>query len=116
MDWLRSILLALGALFALALPAAAHPHVFVSVNGELVFDAEGRIKAVGNVWQFDDAFSAFATEGLDADGDGKLGDAELQPLAKINVESLLEFGYFTFLSVDGAEQKFTAADRVLARA
>ena len=62
---------------------------------------------MGNVWQFDDAFSAFATEGLDADGDGKLGDAELQPLAKINVELLSEFGYFTFLTIDGAEQKFT---------
>jgi ABC-type nickel/cobalt efflux system permease component RcnA/ABC-type uncharacterized transport system substrate-binding protein len=107
MNRLRPFLLALLALVALAAPAAAHPHVFVTVNAELIFDAEGRIKAVGNVWRFDDAFSAFATEGLDADGDGKLGDAELQPLAKINVESLLEFGYFTFLSVDGAEQKFT---------
>src|SRR6187402_1997470 len=100
MLWVRGLLLALIALLALALPAVAHPHVFVTVNAELIFDAEGRIKAVGNVWQFDDAFSAFATEGLDADGDGKLGDAELQPLAKINVESLLEFGYFTFLTVD----------------
>jgi len=106
MATLRRLLLATLALFALALTAAAHPHVFVSVNGELVFDAEGRITAVGNVWQFDDAFSAFATEGLDADGDGKLGDAELQPLAKINVESLVEFGFFTFLTVDGKQQGF----------
>lgn len=106
MTMLQRLFLAMLALFALALPAAAHPHVFVSVNGELVFDAEGRIKAVGNVWQFDDAFSAFATEGLDADGDGKLGDAELQPLARINVESLVEFGFFTFLTVDGTQQGF----------
>jgi ABC-type nickel/cobalt efflux system permease component RcnA/ABC-type uncharacterized transport system substrate-binding protein len=87
--------------------ALAHPHVFVEVNSELMFDEAGRIKAVGNVWRFDDAFSAFATEGLDADGDGELGDAELQPLAKINVESLADFGYFTHLSVDGTEQAFT---------
>ena len=103
---LRAFLLALVALIALAAPAVAHPHVFVTVNAELVFDEQGRIKAVGNVWQFDDAFSAFATEGLDADGDGKLGDQELQPLAKINVESLSEFGYFTFLTVGEAQQKF----------
>ena len=103
---LRAILLALVALIALVAPAAAHPHVFVTVHSELLFDEQGRIKAVGNVWQFDDAFSAFATEGLDADGDGKLGDQELQPLAKINVESLSEFGYFTFLTVGEAQQKF----------
>ncbi|HET7715589.1 MAG TPA: DUF1007 family protein [Bauldia sp.] len=103
---LRPILVSLLAFIALAAPAAAHPHVFVTVRGELLFDGEGRIKAVGNVWQFDEAFSAFAVEGLDADGDGKLSDQELQPLAKINVESLAEFGYFTFLAVDGAEQKF----------
>ncbi len=103
----RLFLLALLTMIALAAPAAAHPHVFVTVRAELLFDEAGRIKAVGNVWQFDDAFSAFATEGLDLDGDGKLGDAELQPLAKINVESLSEFAYFTFLTIDGSQQKFT---------
>lgn len=107
MAWLRPILLTLAALVAAALPAAAHPHVFVTVNAELLFDGEGRIKAVGNVWQFDDAFSAFATEGLDVNRNGEFEQDELQPLAKINVESLLEFGYFTFLAVDGAEQAFT---------
>lgn len=90
----------------LALPAAAHPHVFVDVNGELIFDDAGRIKAVGNVWRFDDAFSAFATEGLDADGDGQFSDQELQPLAKINVESLADFEYFTWLTIDGVKQNF----------
>jgi ABC-type nickel/cobalt efflux system permease component RcnA/ABC-type uncharacterized transport system substrate-binding protein len=87
-------------------PAAAHPHVFVTANGELLFDAEGRIRAIGNVWQFDDAFSAFAIEGLDANQNGKYDDAELQPLAKINVESLLDFGFFTHLAIDGKEQAF----------
>ena len=103
---LHVLLLPLLALVALAVPAAAHPHVFVDVNAELIFDDAGRIKAVGNVWQFDDAFSAFAIEGLDADGDGKLSDEELQPLAKINVESLADFEYFTWLTIDGVKQKF----------
>ena len=102
----RSVLLVLLALLALAVPAAAHPHVFVTVNGEVLFDAEGRITGVGNVWQFDAAFSAFAVEGLDANQNGELDDAELQPLAKINVESLVDFGFFTFLSIDGKQQGF----------
>ena len=41
-------------------------------------------------------FSAFATQGLDADHDGKLSREELAELAKTNVESLKDFDYFTF--------------------
>ncbi|MBN9022455.1 MAG: DUF1007 family protein, partial [Rhizobiales bacterium] len=106
--WLATLLLALVAMLGLTAHALAHPHVFVDVGAELVFDETGKIKAIGNVWQFDDAFSAFATEGLDANRDGTLDEAELQPLAKINVESLADFGYFTHLSIDGTEQGFTA--------
>jgi ABC-type uncharacterized transport system substrate-binding protein len=82
-----------------ATPAAAHPHVFVDARAEVVFGATGEITAVRHIWQFDEAFSAFAIQGLDTDGDGKLSDAELQPLAKVNVESLQEFDFFTNLTV-----------------
>ncbi len=78
-------------------PAAAHPHVFVDARAEIVFDGAGAVTAVRNIWQFDEAFTAFAIQGLDADGDGKLSDAELAPLAKVNVESLEEYGFFTQL-------------------
>ncbi len=63
----------------------------------IVFDAQGRISAVSNVWEFDEAFTAFAVEGLDQNGDGKLSDAELAPLAKVNIDSLKEYDYFTYL-------------------
>ncbi|MBT9293015.1 DUF1007 family protein [Prosthecodimorpha staleyi] len=96
----------LGALFGAALPAAAHPHVFVDARAELVFDAKGQISAIRQVWRFDDAFSAFATQGLDTDGDGKFSKEELQPLAKINVESLKEYDYFTFLKLAGKRKGF----------
>jgi ABC-type uncharacterized transport system substrate-binding protein len=77
--------------------AVAHPHVFVDAKAEVVFDPQGRITAVRNIWQFDEAFTAFAIQGLDADGDGKLSDAELAPLAKVNVDSLKEYDFFTYL-------------------
>jgi ABC-type uncharacterized transport system substrate-binding protein len=88
-------LLALG--FTSTGPALAHPHVFVDVRTEVVFDAEGRISALRHVWRFDDAFSAFASQGLDTNGDGILTVEELQPLAKVNVESLKDYDYFTTL-------------------
>lgn len=83
--------------------ALAHPHVFVDAKAEIVFDGDGRMSAVRAIWQFDEAFTAFAVQGLDADGDGALSDDELAPLAKVNVESLKEFGYFTILTIDGTE-------------
>lgn len=81
--------------------AEAHPHVFVTARAEIVFDAAGDVTAVRNIWQFDEAFSAYAVQGLDSDNDGKLSDAELAPLAQVNVESLEEYEFFTWMRSNG---------------
>ena len=52
-------------------------------------------------WTFDEAYSAFAVVGLDANKDGKLSRSELEPVAKISMDSLWDFGFFTFPRVDG---------------
>jgi ABC-type uncharacterized transport system substrate-binding protein len=92
---------------ALAAPAHAHPHVLVDAKSEVLFDAEGRMSAVRHAWQFDEAFSAYAMQGLDTNNDGQMSAEELQPLAKVNVESLQEFAFFTYLTVDDNDVKFT---------
>ena len=93
---------------AMAAPAFAHPHVLVDAKSEILFDAEGRMSAVRHAWQFDAAFSSYAMQGLDTNNDGQMSAEELQPLAKVNVESLQEFDFFTYLSVDDKDVKFTS--------
>ena len=101
-----AVMLALIGLVAAARPALAHPHVFVDARVEIVFDDKGNITALRHVWRFDDAFSAFSTQGLDTNGDGILTRDELAPLAKVNVESLKDYDYFTFLRVAGKRVGF----------
>jgi ABC-type uncharacterized transport system substrate-binding protein len=93
-------------LLATSLAAAAHPHIFIDAHAEIVFDGSGKITAIRDIWQFDEAFTAFAVQGLDANDDGKLSDAELEPLAKVNIESLKEYDFFTWLSVGKQDFEF----------
>lgn len=99
-------LLAAALTIGFAGAAGAHPHVFVESRAEVVFDDAGRLSAVRHVWQFDEAFTAFAVQGLDENGDGELSREELQPLAEVNVESLAEYDFFTFLHHNGTDIAF----------
>jgi ABC-type uncharacterized transport system substrate-binding protein len=89
-------------------PALAHPHVWVTAKAEVVYDPEGRVTGVRHAWTFDKGYSAYVTQGLDKNGDGKLIPEELQDLAKENTESLVEFEYFTVLKANGKKQGFGA--------
>jgi len=82
--------------------------VWVTAKAELIYASDGKVAAVRHSWTFDEAYSAFATQGLDKNNDGKLSPDELQELAKVNTESLAEFEYFTHLKANGAKQAFDA--------
>jgi ABC-type uncharacterized transport system substrate-binding protein len=84
-----------------AAPALAHPHVWVTMRSDLVYAPDGTITGIRQHWAFDDMFSTFATQGLESKEKDKFTREELQPLAKVNVESLKDFDYFTFLTADG---------------
>jgi ABC-type uncharacterized transport system substrate-binding protein len=99
-------LVSLLALAGLAQPAQAHPHVWITAEAEIVYAADGKVSGVRHHWTFDAGYSAYLTQGLDKNGDGKLTPDELQDMAKENAESLVEFDYFTVLKVNGAKQGF----------
>lgn len=89
-----------------ALPASAHPHVWVNAKAEIVFGADKKVMGIRHHWTFDEAYTAYVTQGLDKDGDGKLSPDELQELADENAGSLEEFEYFTTLKARGKPQTF----------
>src|ERR1700758_33173 len=92
--------LLLVALVCLAVsPALAHPHVWVTMTEELLYTPDGAVTGVRHAWTFDDMFSTFAVQGLDQKTPGTFTREELAPLAKINVESLKEYAYFTYAKV-----------------
>ena len=81
--------------------ASAHPHVWVTVETEVLYDAQKAITGFRHKWAFDEFYSSFAIQGLDKNNDGKYDREELQQLAEINIASLKEFGYFTFPKLEG---------------
>ena len=100
--WLRIVLAALLTLTVAGL-AQAHPHVWVTMKSEVLYSPDGKVTGVRHAWSFDDMFSAFATQGLDAKEKGKFSREELAPLAKVNIESLKEYDYFTYATADGVK-------------
>ena len=103
--WFGGLLLA-GALALGAGTAQAHPHVWITASSELIYAPDGSITGVRHAWTFDDMFSTYALQGLETKVKGVYSQEELAPLAQINVESLKEFGFFTFAKADGKKQKF----------
>src|SRR6185369_15509576 len=89
----------------LAQAADAHPHVWATVHSEILLGANHQIIGIRHSWTFDEFYTAMAVEGLDTNKDGIYSKEELQPLAKVNVESLKDFDYFTFVHFEGEEDK-----------
>lgn len=95
------------SLGAAAPGAQAHPHVWISGVSQVAFGADRSIVAVRHSWTFDEMFSTMAIQGLDANGDGTYSREELASLAQVNVTSLSEFDFFTFMKAGAVEPEFS---------
>lgn len=89
-------------------PADAHPHVWVTAKTEIIFAPDGSATGLRHVWTFDDMYSAFATQDLDSKVKGQFTREDLAPLAKVNMDSLKEYDYFTVAKANGEKLKFGA--------
>jgi ABC-type uncharacterized transport system substrate-binding protein len=112
MDHWVFFIVGLACLFAAASSADAHPHVWVTMTEEVLYASDGSVTGVRHAWTFDDMFSAYATQGLEQKTKGQFTRDELAPLAKVNVESLQEYAYFTYAKINGKRQKDAFIDPV----
>ena len=107
---LRLPLPLLGLLLGLATPAAAHPHIFIDATVTVVFDDSGAVIGIRNSWTFDEAFSVWQIQGLDANNDGTTSPEEMQDLADENMVGLAEYQFYTFAGEGGETLPMTAMD------
>jgi ABC-type uncharacterized transport system substrate-binding protein len=101
MDW--RVMTGLAALCAVAVssPAAAHPHVWITVTVTPAFDDAGRWTSVHQKWSFDYDYSTLVGPELDKDGDGAV---DVSVLAEGGVLSwIISKDFLTRLTVAGRE-------------
>ncbi|MFD2646856.1 DUF1007 family protein [Devosia albogilva] len=78
-----------------AVPAQAHPHIFIDAELAVVMDGNAAVTGLRHDWTFDSAFSAWMVQGLDTNGDGITAPEEMQELADENMLGLAEYGFYT---------------------
>ena len=84
--------------------AEAHPHIWITFETTVLYD-KGTFVGVRHKWTFDEFYAAMAIEGLDKNKDGIHDREELAELAKVNIEGLKDFSFFTFPALLGKEIK-----------
>jgi ABC-type uncharacterized transport system substrate-binding protein len=97
----KRILIRFSVLALMVLPAAAHPHLFSTLETAVMTTADGKISGLRVRWNFDETYTQFSLEGLDVNNDGVYADDEIRPLTDENIKNLLESAYFTVAKQNG---------------
>jgi ABC-type uncharacterized transport system substrate-binding protein len=96
----RNSLFAAAALLAFSTPASSHPHVWIDVRVEIVFDETGRLTAVRERWVLDANFTRYdILPAGDADRDGVLDPAEAENAIARYMGWIGYFDYFTRIAL-----------------
>jgi len=98
------ILLSLGlaALFVfMYVPVAlSHPHVFIDNTIKILFDQHG-LAGIRAKWVFDEFFSSMIANDYDRNRNARFEKAEIEMIRKKAFSNLANFGYFTFIKING---------------
>lgn len=91
------------ALMLVPVQARAHPHVWITVKGEIVFQPDQTVTEIRYDWSFDEAYSAYAVLGLEKDFNGNITPDGLRNTSIVNAQAFQEAQYFTFVTSDGGK-------------
>jgi len=86
---------------SLAAQAQAHPHIWIAMRSDVVFDEKADVSGIAVEWTFDDGYAQVALDGLDTNRDGVYSQSELEPLTEENLKSLKDYNYFVVPRVNG---------------
>lgn len=90
-------------------PAAAHPHVWIDMQTDLVTGKDNTLDAVTITWTFDEFYTAYAVEEFKKQPDGTFAAKDLDSLLDINLENLKEWNYFIEIKQSGKPLPLGAA-------
>ena len=97
-------------LFVLCLssaPARAHPHAWIDVQSEILFDGQGRVTGLRQTWMFDEFYTEFALQDFGVGQKKTLDPKKLLELGRQNLDNLKPFGYFTFMDAGATRLTFS---------
>lgn len=107
---MNTLVLITGAAIALtALPAHAHPHVWVTGSASFEIVQE-KLTRVGMRWQFDAFFSQVLGADFDTDADGTFDATETKNMKDQVFTSLKDFGYFTHLQTTETDDEVAISE------
>jgi ABC-type uncharacterized transport system substrate-binding protein len=70
--------------------------MWVTVETTVLHD-KGNLTALQHKWTFDESYTMTALERWKKNHEGGYDSKQLAELAKVNIDSLKEFGYFTYI-------------------
>jgi ABC-type uncharacterized transport system substrate-binding protein len=93
----------LALLLAAPQPASAHPHAWIYLETQPVFNASGHITGLRQRWTFDQYYTEFILQDLKVQDRSNPPQDVLMQLARTNLSNLKPYGYFTRLMQGGKE-------------
>jgi len=88
-----------------ALPAAAHPHIFIEEHVEVLFD-QNNVTGVRMTWSFDELYSSMLRSDYTDTKKGPITAKDVKNLHEKAFNNLASVHYFTTMSLDGKPVTF----------
>ncbi len=88
------------AVSAYSSSVTAHPHAWIDLKTTPLFNDKGEVIGLKQLWLFDDFYSAYILQTLPKADDGLYEQKAVDELAKLNLQNLEEYKYFTVIKGD----------------